>query len=478
MPRPLPPYASGSERPSQPSWAISFHIVSLSPRGSSQSRRTVAGLQCSSRKARAEFRRSCWSEVKAKSMASGLQPVGAHFLGQAEHALADDVLLDLGGAGVDRAGARPEERRRPGAGLARGGVDLLELLARGDELAVRPEDLQRELEVALLELRVGELGDGRRGARRVAVLQRRQHAQRRVALDLQLGVGLPQLRADGRVLEERLAAAPELLRGPDELVERDGVARDAPERVGAALPAERGLRDLPAAVQAADEVARLRPRVGHEDFREKRGARDLLEWPYLDAGLAHVEEQARDPLVLGDLRVRPREEDPPVGDGPARRPDLLAVDEEVVALVLGARLEAREVGARVRLRVELAPDLLGGQHLPEVALLLPVGAVDDDRRADEPDAEAVDGRRGGEARHLVLDDGLLHRRAPPAAVLRGPQHPDVPRLVELPVPGLALVERLQVVPGDVGPEPAADVGTEGALFSGGSQVHRPPPRGE
>src|SRR6266480_1223829 len=407
MPRPLPPCASGSERPSQPSCAISFHSVSLSPRGSSHKRRTVAGFTCSSRNPRAEFFRSCWSELNEKSMASGLQAVRAHFLGQAEHALTDDVLLDLRGARVDRAGARPEERGRPRAGLAGGSVDVLELLARGDELAVRPEDLERELEVAFLELRVGELGDGRRGARGVAVLQRRQHPQRGVALDLELGVGLPQPRADRGVLEERLAAAPELLRGPDELVERDRVARDASERVGAALPAERGLRDLPALVQVADEVAPLRARVGHEDLGEERGAGDLPEGAHLDAGLAHVEQDARDALVLRRLAV---------------------------------------------------------------------GAVDDDRRADEPDAEAVDGRRRPEARHLVLHDRLLHRRATPAAVLLRPQHPDVAGLIELPVPGLALVERLHVARGGVGLEPAPDLGPEGAVFSGGVQVHRSPPR--
>src|SRR5262245_59295264 len=137
MPSPLPPYASGSESPCQPSWAISFHIDSLSPRGSSHKRRTVAGLQCSSRKARAEFFRSCWSELNEKSMASGLQTVGAHFLRQTEHALSDDVLLDLGRARVDRAGARPQERGRERAGFPGRRVDLLELFAGDHELAER-----------------------------------------------------------------------------------------------------------------------------------------------------------------------------------------------------------------------------------------------------------------------------------------------------------------------------------------------------
>src|SRR5438093_10036302 len=116
-------------------------MVSLSPRGSSHRSRTAAGLQCSSRNARAEFFRSCWSELNEKSMASGLQAVGAHFLRQAEHALSDDVLLDLGRARVDRAGARPEERGRERDGRAGGAVDLAELFTRDHELPEGAEDL-------------------------------------------------------------------------------------------------------------------------------------------------------------------------------------------------------------------------------------------------------------------------------------------------------------------------------------------------
>src|SRR5262245_2658904 len=149
MPSALPPYASGNDRPSQPSCAISFHIDSLSPRGSSHKRRTVAGLQCSSRNARAEFFSNCWSELNEKSMASRLHAVGAHFLGQAEHALPDDVLLDLRRSRVDGPRARPEKRGREGAGLAGRRVDLLEVLARDHRLAERAEDLERELVVAL-----------------------------------------------------------------------------------------------------------------------------------------------------------------------------------------------------------------------------------------------------------------------------------------------------------------------------------------
>src|SRR5205807_2909577 len=231
MPSPLPPWASGRDRPSQPSWAISFHSAGLSPRGSSQSRRTVAGLQCSSRNERAEFLSSVWSGVKEKSMASSLQAIGADFLGQPEYALADDVLLDLGRAGVDRARPRPQERGGPGAGLARRGVDLLELLAGGHHLAPGAEDLQRGLVVALLELRVGELRDRRLGPRPLALVQRGQHAQAGIALHLELGVELAHLRPHDRIVEQRLAVTLELPGGPHQLVEGDGVAGDAAQRV-------------------------------------------------------------------------------------------------------------------------------------------------------------------------------------------------------------------------------------------------------
>src|SRR5262245_13377143 len=254
MPSPLPPYASGSESPCQPSWAISFHIDSLSPRGSSHKRRTVAGLQCSSRNARAEFFRSCWSELNEKSMASGLQAVGAHFLRQAEHALSNDALRDLGRARVDRAGARAEKRGRERPGRARRPIRLLELLARDHQLAKRAEDLERQLVVTLLELGIRKLRDRRRGTRRITFLQRREHAQRRIALHLEVGVDPSHPRAHGRVLDQGLAAALELLGGLHELVERDRVAGDPPERIAAALVAEGGLRDRPPVVDATDQV--------------------------------------------------------------------------------------------------------------------------------------------------------------------------------------------------------------------------------
>src|SRR5262249_12335802 len=162
--------------------------------------------------------------------------------------------LHLGRSGIDGAGARPEECGRERAGLAGRRVDLLELLTGDHLLAPRAEDLERGLVEALLKLGVRELRDRRRRPRRLALVQGGQHTKARVALDLERGIHLPELRAHDGIVDERPATALQLLRRVDQLVERDRIARDATERVAAALVTERGLRDLPALAEPADQV--------------------------------------------------------------------------------------------------------------------------------------------------------------------------------------------------------------------------------
>ena len=174
--------------------------------------------------------------------------VGTDLLRQAEDALTDDVLLDLRRARVDRAGTRPEKRGRERARLSGRRRHFLEHVVgrAGHELAPRAEDLEGQLEEALLELGVGELGDRRRGADRLSLRQRGEHAQRGVALDFEIGERLAEPRAhDGSSMSGN-AVALHRLRRLHELVERHQIARDPPEGVRAALVAERRLRDLPA----------------------------------------------------------------------------------------------------------------------------------------------------------------------------------------------------------------------------------------
>ena len=90
-------------------------------------------------------------------------------------------------------------------------------------------------------------------------------------------------------------------------------------------------------------------------------------------------QERADALVLGRVGVGAGEHDDPVGEVRAGRPHLLAVDQEVIALVLRASAEAGEVGARAGLGEALRPDFLTAEDRPQVAALLLVGAPVDDR---------------------------------------------------------------------------------------------------
>ena len=188
-------------------------------------------------------------------------------------------------------------------------------------------------------------------------------------------------------------------------------------------------------------------------------------------------------MCFGDARVGAGEQHHPVGDLREAGPDLLAVDDVVVAVLHGPGLERREVRARVGLGVALAPDLLAGEDLLEVALLLRVGAVGDDRRAGHAEAEDVERRRRPVEDQLLVEEELLHPREPAPPVLLGPREPEEPGLVELPLPVAAELVELGPrhvahdrargpVRGQVGREPGAHLGAERLLLGSEPEVHR------
>ena len=164
--------------------------------------------------------------------------------------------------------------------------------------------------------------------------------------------------------------------------------------------------------------------------------------PHVDARGVHVDDEVRQPGMALGVRVGAREEDAVVGDVRVRRPDLLAVDDEAVAVEPGRGPDAREIGAGPRLGEPLAPDLVRREERLQVALLLRVGAARDDRRAGHPEADHTEVRRRLGARFLLEVDRLEPRREPPASELLRPRDPDPAAVVERAAPraNLAAVE--------------------------------------
>ena len=95
--------------------------------------------------------------------------------------------------------------------------------------------------------------------------------------------------------------------------------------------------------------------------------------------------------AAGSVRTR---QEHPVGPVGVRRPDLLAVDDEVVAVEHGARLQAREVRAGAGLGVALAPANLAADDARQVLALELVAALVKEQRSDHRQAEADE--RGAE----------------------------------------------------------------------------------
>ena len=137
-------------------------------------------------------------------------------------------------------------------------------------------------------------------------------------------------------------------------------------------------------------------------------------------GDLHVDQQERDALLLlRRVRIGAHQAEDPVGVLAERVPGLLAVDDVVVALAFGARLERREVGARARLRIALAPPVFAADDARQEALLLRRAAERHDHRRDHLQAERNRARRAGGGGFLV-EDVQLHRTPAGAAELLRP----------------------------------------------------------
>src|SRR5690242_14843404 len=119
------------------------------PSGVSMRRRTVSEPHSFSKNFRAVLRRSSCSSLKPKFMALAFR--------EAEHALADDVALDLGGTALDGVGPRAQEGVLPEAVGHRP-------LAAVAQLAERALDLHGQLLHALVAFHPHHLAGGGLGA--------------------------------------------------------------------------------------------------------------------------------------------------------------------------------------------------------------------------------------------------------------------------------------------------------------------------
>ena len=160
-----------------------------------------------------------------------------------------------------------------------------------------------------------------------------------------------------------------------------------------------------------------------------------------------------------------------------RGPDLLPVQDVVVAVTDRPRLQAREIGAGARLGVTLAPADLAPHDGREMHALQLFAALVEQEWADHREAEPGEGWTEPELRHLLGEHARFRGREPAAAVLARPSGrrpaalghdvepaPHVVRVAGLPAAPAEVVGRAEWrVDGGrrVGDEPAPGLFTEG-----------------
>jgi hypothetical protein len=235
--------------------------------------------------------------------------------------------------------------------------------------------------------------------------------------DLGAQVQLAEAVGDDGVLEQSFVGG--LL---DHSVEQLAQADLQEEPQAGALVHQRGERDLPAVADTPEHVLVRDAGAVEEELVELGLAGDLAQRADLHALLLHVHQEVGEPLVLGRLGVRARDEHAPLRVLRGARPHLLAGEHPLVAIAHGARLQAGEVRAGVGLGESLTPDLISGQDWGQIALLLLLGAPRHDRWTGEQQAEHV-GRQGSAgAPELLEEDRRLGQRRPAPAVLAWPVH--------------------------------------------------------
>src|SRR6185503_12589611 len=109
-------------------------------------------------------------------------------------------------------------------------------------------------------------------------------------------------------------------------------------------------------------------------------------------------------LVLRRVGIGPADDLADVAELRTRRPDLLAVDDPLVAVAHGARLHTGEVGTGRRLTEQLTGDDVAAIEAAQVGVLHRIGGVSEDRGRDhaQPDPE-----RRGRRRVELAFEGLI-----------------------------------------------------------------------
>jgi hypothetical protein len=206
-----------------------------------------------------------------------------------QHALADDVALNLTRAASDRVLPGAEHPVMPTRGIG-------DSLGRRVDGRIRAEEGGGEIGDPKGQLIAEKFEDRAFRARRLAGQSARQTAQTRYLQCLDVNCQLRELLSDVALVPSRLLARRKLLCEFGEAGNLRGMV--APSGA-AALEHQCRDRDLPALVQWPDQIFLWHRHILEKDFVEVAVAVQEDEWADRNAGRLHVDQQIADAVMFG-----------------------------------------------------------------------------------------------------------------------------------------------------------------------------------
>ena len=187
---------------------------------------------------------------------------------------------------------------------------------------------------------------------------------------------------------------------------------------------EGGDGHLPAVAGVGNLVFRRHLGIGEEHLVERRMAVHLLERAHFHAALVHGQNEVGKPLVLRHVPIRARQQQAVVRMMGAGGPHLLAVDDPLLAVELGAACRPGEVRTAPRLAEELAPGVFAGEDAAQILGLLRIGAMFEKRCRRQQTNAGLGNAHRAHARELLVHHRCQRlRQVAPEPRLRPRRHP-------------------------------------------------------
>src|SRR6266404_7309987 len=341
-------------------------------------------------------------------------PIDPRVRRQPKYAFRKNVVQNLVGSTGDT------ERRAPVPGV----LDRLPAFSerRATQAAQCPKHVQRSDRGALTLLRNDELCHRLLRSRHGPMRERSLIAVRHEAHAEVVQPTFSHSLADASVGNGWLAIHHRLLRQRQQVLPFDKGERSC---CGAFLP-QRREGDLPAPAYGTDAKRVEYAHLVEKYLVELGFARHLPNGTDLHAGLLHVDDEHREPLMLGHRRVGARESQSVIRKMTAGCPDLLARNEPICTVADGAGAHGGKIGPACGLGEELAPDLLTAKQGCDEAPPLLFSAASHDGAAAQLEAyrEEIGAvqRIDVELRLLLEKDEILNFRSAQATELFRPRN--------------------------------------------------------